>query len=526
MSLLRVSFIIFLLVSLLGVSFALNLPDRDLHSHGEGGNVYTQMGAGKEDGVHDHMPIEEFLEMTDHKHVTRKEDKTLENGEKAENVPADKSKDVIFNKLMENAGRSRMKPNKLQGPSLIARYVQGVRDAIGSDAGYASKKEEEMKKNEEIHKQMDFMTDFLDMEPLPIETEASDGSDSIEINVDQDLQNNTTDISHLDEKEDKTKDITFDQMDKEVNATELETQEIVLNLTETQDNHLDFMTNFLDDPMDMEVNSTEVNSTKTHGDSPLDIEAKVNATETFSPEFNATNNTLDIEVNATETVVNKTEPLENQLDFMTHFLDTDPIDTEVNITEEVKTTESHAQADATENKEIAKEEETTGGENQLDFVTNFLNADPFELMENPSIVHDKHENPTAVSDESIESLETEASDRSDSVDIDAGQEENLDFLTDFLSVSPAVLPNGESNDANKEENFELLTDLLNVDPSENEIPQDILDLYSEDEGKSDQDEVFKRKKPISSSVEFVNEDPNEEDTDEAADGFFWNWFGR
>merc|ERR1712112_432182 len=120
-----------------------------------------------------------------------------------------------------------------------------------------------------------------------------------------------------------------------------------------------------------------------------------------------------------------------------------------------------------------KNEETdksTGDDNELDFVTDFLNSDPFD---------------------------TEAIDRSDAVEINAVQEENLDFLTDFLSEDP---PSGQSN------------------PDE-EIPQDILELYSEDEVIPEQEEDYKRKKPIGSNVEWAKEEARKEPSS------VWNWFG-
>merc|ERR1719402_1544165 len=253
---------------------------------------------------------------------------------------------------------------------------------------------------------------------------------------------------------------------KDATDTELENQDLILNLTEKQDNHLDFMANFLDhDHMDDQINA---NATEEEKVPEAHTDDETNVTDT-------SDNVHVIENIEHDTVEASAGIEEKQLDFLADFLEEDLLET-VSATESIE-----SKADSAENEERKKEiEKSTGDNNQLDFVTNFLNSDP---------------------------LETEAIDRSDAVEISAIQEGNLDFLTDFLSEDPAAV------EANSDDQL----------ASENEIPQEILELYSEDEvePEPEHNEVHTRKKPISSNVEWVREEPKEEEESSS----LWSWFG-
>merc|ERR1719186_1092328 len=189
--------------------------------------------------------------------------------------------------------------------------------------------------------------------------------------------------------------------------------------------------------MDVQLNQSEDNVTDT-----AHIDMQTNVTDISD------NDALRIDDNVTESSVNATvdttkDQDEKQIDFLANLLEEDLLE-HVSESESIESDSAEIKGN---NEETGK---STGDDNELDFVTNFLNSDPFD---------------TAI-------------DRSDAIEINAVQEENLDFLTDFLSEDP---PSVESH------------------PDE-EIPQDILELYSEDEVVPEQEEVYKRKKPISSNV--------------------------
>merc|ERR1719186_294614 len=244
------------------------------------------------------MPVQEFLEVTDHEPVSREEnEKAAGNTDRAteELGSADGTKDIILNKLLKNA--ERQKPNKLQGPSLIARYVQGVRGELDADGKIKEEKKvdevKEGKEDVEMHRHINFMSDFLNMDPLSMKKEEA---------------NKGSDLSIED---------TFENVTAE---TELENEDLTLNLTETQDSHLDFMADFLDeDHLDVQLNSENGNNVSMNTDTDMNV--------TDIPD----NQTSSIDVNVTEILVNDTTDSatgeeEKQIDFLANLLEEDPLE--------------------------------------------------------------------------------------------------------------------------------------------------------------------------------------------------------